>query len=79
MDLGEPELTLEGLHPTLVTCAELLATWVVHDHNHVAFCRARCRRTTWPRSAGARSWASWMGRALSSCGILRIRNAAVGA
>ena len=38
MDLGEPELTLEGLHPTLgpVTMRQLLATWVVHDHNHVA-------------------------------------------
>lgn len=38
MNLGEPELTLEGLHPTLgpVTMRQLLATWVVHDHNHVA-------------------------------------------
>jgi hypothetical protein len=38
MGLGEAELTLEGLHPTLgpVTMRQLLATWVVHDHNHVA-------------------------------------------
>ena len=35
---SEPDLTLEGLHPTLgpVTLRQLLATWVVHDHNHVA-------------------------------------------
>ena len=38
MDLGAAELTLVGLHPTLgpVTLRQLLATWVVHDHNHVA-------------------------------------------
>jgi hypothetical protein len=38
MALGDRELTLEGLHPTLgpVTMRQLLATWVVHDHNHVA-------------------------------------------
>jgi len=38
MNLGGPELTLEGLHPTLgpVTLRQLLATWVVHDHNHMA-------------------------------------------
>ena len=38
MAIGAPELTLEGLHPTLgpVTMRQLLATWVVHDHNHVA-------------------------------------------
>ncbi len=38
MELGASELTLEGMHPTLgrVTMRELLATWVVHDHNHVA-------------------------------------------
>jgi DinB superfamily len=38
MDLAEPDLSLEGLHPTLgpVTLQQLLATWVVHDHNHVS-------------------------------------------
>ena len=38
MRIGEPDLALEGLHPTLgaVTLRQLLATWVVHDHNHVA-------------------------------------------
>ena len=82
MDLGEPELTLEGLHPTLgvVTMRQLLATWVVHDHNPRGSCRARCRRITWRRSArGARSWASWIGSSPERCGILRIRNATVGA
>ena len=38
MGLGADELGLEGLHPTLgkVTMRQLLATWVVHDHNHLA-------------------------------------------
>jgi hypothetical protein len=38
MELGASELTLEGQHPTLgrVTMRQLLATWVVHDHNHLA-------------------------------------------
>jgi uncharacterized damage-inducible protein DinB len=38
MQLTEPDLDLRGLHPTLgeVTMRQLLATWVVHDHNHVA-------------------------------------------
>jgi hypothetical protein len=38
LDLGESDLDREGLHPTLgrVTMAQLLATWVVHDHNHLA-------------------------------------------
>jgi hypothetical protein len=36
--ITDQELGREGLHPTLgrVTIAQLLATWVVHDHNHVA-------------------------------------------
>jgi hypothetical protein len=36
--LTHEDLSREGLHPTLgrVTMAQLLATWVVHDHNHVA-------------------------------------------
>ena len=36
--LTDEDLSREGLHPTLgrVTMAQLLATWVVHDHNHVA-------------------------------------------
>lgn len=36
--LTDPDLGREGTHPTLgrVTMAQLLATWVVHDHNHVA-------------------------------------------
>jgi hypothetical protein len=38
MEIGSGELAMEGLHPTLgpVTMRQLLATWVVHDHNHVA-------------------------------------------
>jgi uncharacterized damage-inducible protein DinB len=38
MQLGEADLELRGLHPSLgeVTMRNLLATWVVHDHNHVA-------------------------------------------
>jgi DinB superfamily len=38
MAIGEAELALQGRHPTLgtVTMRQLLATWVVHDHNHVA-------------------------------------------
>lgn len=38
MGLRDNDLALEGLHPTLgiVTMRQLLATWVVHDHNHVA-------------------------------------------
>lgn len=36
--LEERQLDLEGLHPSLgpVTMRQLLATWVVHDLNHVA-------------------------------------------
>jgi hypothetical protein len=36
--LTEPELALEGEHPTLgpVTLRQLLATWVVHDLGHLA-------------------------------------------
>jgi hypothetical protein len=38
MELGSADLELRGLHPTLgeVTMRQLLATWVVHDHNHLA-------------------------------------------
>jgi hypothetical protein len=38
MGIGANDLALRGLHPTLgpVTMRQLLATWVVHDHNHVA-------------------------------------------
>ena len=38
MQLSDADLGLRGLHPTLgeVTMRELIATWVVHDHNHVA-------------------------------------------
>jgi hypothetical protein len=38
MNLGEADLELRGLHPSLgeVTMRNLLATWVVHDYNHVA-------------------------------------------
>ena len=36
--LGERELALEGLHPTLgrVTLAQLIAAWAVHDLGHIA-------------------------------------------
>ncbi|HVF30907.1 MAG TPA: DinB family protein [Pyrinomonadaceae bacterium] len=36
-DLTEEQLDLEGMHPELgrVTLRQLLATWVVHDLNHV--------------------------------------------
>ena len=36
--LGTPQLALPGLHPELgpVTLGQLLATWVVHDLNHIA-------------------------------------------
>jgi hypothetical protein len=38
MNLGEDDLRRTGLHPELgsVTLGELLATWVVHDLDHVA-------------------------------------------
>ncbi|HET6379508.1 MAG TPA: DinB family protein [candidate division Zixibacteria bacterium] len=38
MGLTDADLGLRGLHPTLgeVTLRQLLATWLVHDHNHVA-------------------------------------------
>jgi uncharacterized damage-inducible protein DinB len=38
LQLDEADLARQGLHPTLgpVTMAQLLATWVVHDHNHLA-------------------------------------------
>lgn len=38
MDLGESDLARTGLHPELgeVTLGQLLATWVVHDLDHVA-------------------------------------------
>jgi hypothetical protein len=38
MNLSAADLELTGRHPTLgvVTMQNLLATWVVHDHNHVA-------------------------------------------
>ncbi len=37
LGVGDAEMTRRGLHPTLgeVTMSQLLATWVVHDHNHV--------------------------------------------
>lgn len=37
-NLGEPELSLPGRHPSLgpVTLRELLAAWAVHDLGHVA-------------------------------------------
>jgi hypothetical protein len=37
MRLGEEDLDRRGLHPSLgeVTLRQLLATWVVHDHNHL--------------------------------------------
>lgn len=36
-NLAEPQLDLEGMHPELgrVTLRQLLATWVVHDLNHI--------------------------------------------
>ncbi len=36
--LGDPELDLQGRHPSLgpVTLRQLLATWVVHDLGHIA-------------------------------------------
>jgi hypothetical protein len=38
MGLTDADLDRRGLHPTLgeVTMRQLLATWVVHDHNHAA-------------------------------------------
>jgi len=37
MGIGDGELDRRGRHPTLgeVTLRQLLATWVVHDHNHI--------------------------------------------
>jgi hypothetical protein len=37
LGLGEADLDRRGMHPALgeVTLRELLATWVVHDHNHL--------------------------------------------
>jgi hypothetical protein len=37
LGVGDADLGRRGLHPTLgeVTMRQLLATWVVHDHNHV--------------------------------------------
>ncbi|HEX2142127.1 MAG TPA: DinB family protein [Candidatus Limnocylindria bacterium] len=38
LDLSIASLERRGLHPTLgeVTLQQLMATWLVHDHNHVA-------------------------------------------
>jgi len=38
MELSEEHLSLKGMHPKLgeVSMAQLLATWVVHDLNHIA-------------------------------------------
>jgi len=38
MQLSDADLELRGLHPALgeVTMQQLLATWVLHDYNHVA-------------------------------------------
>ena len=38
LGLTDADLERRGLHPTLgeVTLRQLLATWLVHDHNHVA-------------------------------------------
>jgi uncharacterized damage-inducible protein DinB len=38
MDLSDEDLDRRGLHPALgpVTARQLLATWVVHDLNHIA-------------------------------------------
>jgi hypothetical protein len=35
--LGDADLDRRGRHPSLgeVTLRQLLATWVVHDHNHL--------------------------------------------
>ena len=37
LQIGPDDLDRRGLHPTLgeVTLRQLLATWVVHDHNHL--------------------------------------------
>ena len=37
LNLGEDELNLQGMHPHFgqVTLRQLLATWVVHDLNHI--------------------------------------------
>jgi hypothetical protein len=37
LGIGSQHMDLRGLHPTLgeVTLRQLLATWVVHDHNHM--------------------------------------------
>ncbi|HEY7331607.1 MAG TPA: DinB family protein [Candidatus Limnocylindria bacterium] len=37
LDVGPDDLDRTGTHPTLgeVTLRQLLATWVVHDHNHL--------------------------------------------
>ncbi|HSM38932.1 MAG TPA: DinB family protein, partial [Candidatus Limnocylindrales bacterium] len=36
LELSDADLDQEGMHPSLgpVTLRQLLATWVVHDHNH---------------------------------------------
>lgn len=38
MELSEDNLSLKGMHPELgeVSMAQLLATWAVHDLNHIA-------------------------------------------
>jgi len=38
LEIGEPDLDLEGLHPELgrVTLRQLLATWVCHDLSHLS-------------------------------------------
>jgi hypothetical protein len=37
MELSDDRLDLKGMHPELgeVTLGQLLATWVVHDLNHI--------------------------------------------
>ncbi len=60
LNLTPAQLTLRGMHPALgeVTLANLLATWVAHDLNHIAQI-ARCMATQYESAVGP--WKRYLG------------------
>jgi hypothetical protein len=59
-ELSEKELLMESIHPDLgrVILKELLASWVVHDLNHIA---QTCRVMAYQYSQEVGPWKNYMG------------------